>query len=201
MSIEQSIAVHRHRPPHPRYRRSTRSCQILCTSTPIASFYRPRCRPRCWAWWTWYGGIDEFERGRRRLRRVFMRRYDGEEVGNPSFLLPFSFLNLQSSSCFDLLVNFFGGRCLLRLWFPAESMSRAKADPLGEIHPLPPHLILTRTSTDLTFILGRPTLHFQRTHAPHDPHRIPRCSLTFVAGTVGEEDCAGRFGSGFIGCG
>lgn len=27
---------------------------------------------------------------------------------------------------------------------------------LGEIHPLPPHIILTRTSTDLTFIIVGP---------------------------------------------
>lgn len=28
--------------------------------------------------------------------------------------------------------------------------------PAGEIHPLPPHIILTRSSTDLTFILVGP---------------------------------------------
>jgi hypothetical protein len=30
------------------------------------------------------------------------------------------------------------------------------ADPIGDIHPLPPHLILTKTSTDLHFILVGP---------------------------------------------
>lgn len=28
--------------------------------------------------------------------------------------------------------------------------------PVGEIHPLPPHIILTKTSIDLTFILVGP---------------------------------------------
>ena len=37
-------------------------------------------------------------------------------------------------------------------------MKRTNTRTLGEIHPLPPHLILTRTSTDLNFVLVGPLL-------------------------------------------